>query len=151
METLNSDGERKTILLVQDNPDHAELIIRALNFEHLAFDIHHAKDGEEALDYLYNRGAYADSAVYPTPQLILLDLHLPKIDGIDVLKEIKSNGNLIFIPVVILSASSALIEVSESYEHHANSYVELSADFSLFAQMMKDLVNYWFAWNTPRH
>jgi two-component system response regulator len=101
------NGTMLKILLVEDNEDHAELIQRNFAENHVANKIYHARDGEEALNYLFRRGVFADATSSPAPNLILLDLRLPKIDGIEVLKEIKASEKHRTIPVVVLTSSSA--------------------------------------------
>ncbi len=140
-------GEPLSILLVEDNPDHAELAIRNLDDAKIVNKVHHVQDGQEALDFLYNRGQYADCAAYPRPHLVLLDLRLPKVDGLEVLKEIKSSDLLKTIPVVILTTSSAERDLAMAYEHHANSYVTKPVDFETFSSLLQDLGYYWLAWN----
>ncbi len=140
-------GEPLSILLVEDNPDHAELAIRNLDDAKIINKVHHVQDGQEALDFLYNRGQYGDSAAYPRPHLVLLDLRLPKVDGLEVLKEIKSSDLLKTIPVVILTTSSAERDLAMAYEHHANSYVTKPVDFETFSSLLQDLGYYWLAWN----
>lgn len=136
-----------TILLVEDNEDHAELVRRNFAEHHVANKIRHVKDGEDALDYLFRRGRYADKADSPTPHLILLDLRLPKIDGIDVLKEIKAADALKNIPVVVLTSSQAEQDIAKAYANYANSYLVKPVDFGKFTSLMHDLGYYWLAWN----
>jgi len=140
-------GEPLSILLVEDNPDHAELAIRNLDDAKIVNKVHHVQDGQEALDFLYNRGQYSDNTAYPRPHLVLLDLRLPKVDGLEVLKEIKSSDLLKTIPVVILTTSSAERDLAMAYEHHANSYVTKPVDFETFSNLLQDLGYYWLAWN----
>ena len=140
-------GELLSILLVEDNEDHAELVRRSFHDNHVANAIHHVKDGEEALDYLFRRGVYADQANTPMPNLILLDLRLPKVDGIEVLKEIKASEIHKSIPVVVLTSSSSERDIARAYANHANSYLVKPVDFEKFTKMMKDLGYYWLAWN----
>ena len=140
-------GELLTILLVEDNEDHAELVRRSFADNHVANAIHHVKNGEEALDYLFRRGAYSDRNDSPTPNLILLDLRLPKVDGIEVLKEIKASEIYKSIPVVVLTSSSAEQDIARAYSNHANSYLVKPVDFEKFSRMMQDLGYYWLAWN----
>ena len=116
-------GEPLHILLVEDNEAHAELIIRSMHDLQVAGRIHHVLDGEQALDYVFGRGAYADSTQYPRPDLILLDLRLPRIDGLEVLETIKTTPGLLRIPIVILTSSDAENDIARSYDFHANSYV----------------------------
>lgn len=135
------------ILLVEDNASHAELVIRSLGEHRLAKTIHHVADGEAALDYLFRRGPFHDAKKYPRPQLVLLDLRLPKIDGLEVLKEIRQSEDLQRIPVVILSTSYAEPDVGKAYDYHANSYLVKPLDFEQFTQLMNDLGFYWLGWN----
>jgi CheY-like chemotaxis protein len=141
------NGEPVTVLLVEDNPAHAELVIRSFEDHRIANRIHHVSDGEEALDYLLRRGAYADPAKSPTPHMVLLDLRLPKIDGLEVLKEIKSVKELEKIPTVIFTTSSAEVDVAKAYGYHANSYLVKPINFEKFNQLMDDIGFYWLAWN----
>ena len=138
-------GEPLNILLVEDNPDHAELVVRSFKNHRVANIMHHVVDGEAALDYLFHRGAYESAS--PRPNLILLDLRLPKIDGLAVLKEIKEAEDLRCIPVVILTTSEAESDVAQAYDYHANSYLTKPVDFDNFTEMMNDLGFYWLAWN----
>ena len=135
------------ILLVEDNASHAELVMRSLGEHRLTKHIHHVADGEAALDFLLQRGPFRDPEKFPLPQLILLDLRLPKIDGLEVLKEIRSSKKLMRIPVVILSTSYAEPDVGKAYDYHANSYLVKPLDFEKFTQLMKDLAFYWLGWN----
>lgn len=140
-------GEPLHILLVEDNEDHAELAIRGLRDQQVANTIHHVADGEKALDYLFNRGSYADPVMNPRPNLVLLDLRLPRVDGLEVLKTIKTTPNLLRIPVVILTSSEAENDIIQSYDYHANSYIVKPLDFKTFTRLMKDLGFYWLGWN----
>ncbi|MDD1685867.1 response regulator [Methanoregula sp.] len=140
-------GEPLHILLVEDNEDHAELVIRGMRDQQVANTIHHVSDGEKALDYLFNRGAYADTGKNPPPNLVLLDLRLPRVDGLEVLKTIKTAPDLLRIPVVILTSSDAESDIAQSYDYHANSYVVKPLDFKTFTRLMKDLGFYWLGWN----
>lgn len=141
------NGAPLTILLVEDNLDHAVLVQRNLEEFQVANKIFHVEDGEAALDYVHGRGIYADQNTYPRPDLILLDLRLPRIDGLEVLKEIKSHNDLHTIPVVILTTSDGERDMAKAYEYHANSYVTKPVDFETFAQLLKDIGFYWLAWN----
>lgn len=140
-------GKPLIILLVEDNPDHAELVIRSMEDSQVANRIFHVEDGEAALEYLFGRGSYMDKSIYPEPDLILLDLRLPKVDGLEVLKEVKASPDLQTIPVVILTTSAAERDMAMAYEYHANSYVTKPVDFSTFNKLMTDLGFYWLAWN----
>lgn len=141
------NGEPLTILLVEDNPDHAELVMRNMEDFKVANSIIHVEDGEAALDYLYGRGTYADRKQFPMPHLMLLDLRLPKVDGLEVLKDIKGNVDLKALPVVILTTSDAERDLAMAYEYHANSYVTKPVCFDEFSQLLRDLGFYWLAWN----
>lgn len=141
------NGEPLTILLVEDNPDHAELVMRNMDDFQVANTIFHVEDGEAALDYLYGRGDYGDRSRFPLPHLMLLDLRLPKIDGLEVLKEVKNNATFRAIPVVILTTSNAERDMAMAYDYHANSYVTKPVSFGEFSTLLKDLGFYWLAWN----
>jgi len=141
-------GEPVVVLLVEDNADHAELVRRSLERHQLANRLVWLDNGEAALDYLFGRGAYADRGAYPTPHVMLLDLRLPRVDGLEVLRVVKGTPSLSHLPVVILSTSSADRDVARAYEHHANSYLVKPVEFSEFTRMMTDLGFYWLAWNT---
>ncbi len=141
------EGESLIILLVEDNPDHAELIVRSFDEHRIANRIYHVQDGEAALDYLFRRGRYADPASSPRPHVILLDLRLPKIDGLEVLKHVKSSVELRRIPVVALTTSEAERDMTGAYNSHVNSYLVKPVDFDKFNKLMDDLGFYWLAWN----
>ncbi len=138
------------ILLVEDNPDHAELIMRSLEGHKMIGQVYHVADGETALDYLFRQQAYSDPVLSPRPDLVLLDLRLPKINGQQVLKEIKNADDLSSIPVVILTSSDLEQDIDEAYVNHANSYLVKPLDFHKFAQLMNDMGAYWLRWNV-RH
>ena len=141
------NGEPLTILLVEDNPDHAELIMRNMESFQVSNSIINLEDGEAALDYLHGRAKYADRKQFPLPKLMLLDLRLPKIDGLEVLKEVKSDDVLRSLPVVILTTSDAERDIAMAYEYHANSYVTKPVNFDEFSQLLRDLAFYWLVWN----
>ena len=141
------NGEPLTILLVEDNLDHAELVMRNMEDFQVANTIIHVEDGEAALDYLHARDKYADRRQFPIPHLMLLDLRLPKVDGLEVLKEVKTTPSLQVLPVVILTTSDAERDMAQAYEHHANSYVTKPVNFSEFSRLLRDLGFYWLAWN----
>ncbi len=151
MSMVNPNGRKATLLLVEDDPGHAELIRRALETHRPTACVEHVADGEVALDYLFRRGDYASLSVSPRPSVILLDLRLPKIDGLDVLKEIKASEDLRVIPVVILSTSDARRDLAAAYACHANSYLVKPVAFEQFLELMQDVVAYWLGWNTPVH
>ncbi len=141
------NGEPVTVLLVEDNEAHAELVIRSFEEHRIANKIYHVADGEKALDYLFRRGDYADPEKSPVPHVILLDLRLPKIDGLEVLKEIKSSKELDKLPTVIFTTSNAEIDVATAYEYRANSYLVKPVNFEKFSKLLNDIGFYWLAWN----
>jgi CheY-like chemotaxis protein len=138
-----------TILLVEDEPAHAEIVRR--NFETMGITntLKHVSDGEAALDYLYRNNGFSDPAVSPRPCLILLDLRLPKVDGLQVLKTIKSDPGLSTIPVVVLSTSASETDIALAYSHNANSYLVKPVDFTQFGELLEMLGMYWMVWNHP--
>lgn len=140
-------GKPLTILHVEDNSDHADLVARTLANHCVANDIRLAHDGQAALDYLFNRGGFSDPLENPRPQLVLLDLRLPKVDGLDVLSIIKSTDELSTIPVVILTSSEAEADLVRAYKHHANSYLVKPVGFEDFSKMLAQLGFYWLCWN----
>ena len=147
MNSIVNNGQALKILLVEDNPDHAEMIIRSFEHNRIANEITHLDDGEKALDYLHHRGIYSDVEAHPMPHLVLLDLRLPKIDGLEVLSDIKSSDATLSIPVVILTTSDADMDVAKAYKCHANSYLIKPIVFNDFTKMMEELGYYWLAWN----
>lgn len=140
------NGEALNILLVEDNAAHAELVMDNLRDHRIANDISLTKDGAKALDFLYKRGKYTNA---PRPNLILLDLRLPKLDGMEVLKIIKEDNTLSDIPVVILTTSDADNDVIKAYKNRANSYLVKPVNFDKFRELMTDLGFYWLLWNQP--
>ena len=141
-------GEPILVMLVEDNVDHAELVIRTLEEHRIANRVRHFLDGQSALDYLFQRGEFQNSTDYVRPHVILLDLRLPRVDGIDVLKTIKEDDNLKTIPVVVLTTSEAEKDVAKAYYNHANSYLVKPVGFDEFKRLMDDLGFYWLSWNT---
>lgn len=137
------------ILLVEDNPNDLQLTLRALKKARIGNRVHVARDGEEALDYVFGEGAYAGRDVTDTPKMILLDLKLPKIDGIEVLRRIKADDRTRFIPVVMLTSSKEQRDVIESYRLGVNSYIVKPVDFERFAAAVQDLGMYWLVLNHP--
>lgn len=142
-------GEPLLILLVEDDPAHAELVKRSLEDHQVVDQVIHISNGEEALEYLFQRGEYADKRKHRRPHLIFLDLRLPRIDGLDVLSEIKAAEDeaLRRIPVVILTTSDAEKDLEEAYERHANSYILKPLSLDGFTALMGDLGFYWLGWN----
>jgi two-component system response regulator len=139
--------EEKIILLVEDNADDEELTIRTLQKNHLKNKIVVVRDGVEALDYLFGTGEYKDRDLSVLPVLIMLDIKLPKLNGLEVLKRIKTDPRTKFIPVVILTSSDEEKDLVESYQLGANSYVRKPVDFSEFQNSVRQLALYWVLLN----
>jgi two-component system response regulator len=139
----------KTILLVEDNPDDVKLTLRAFKRNNMMNPMVVAHDGVEALDYLFGRGAYADRPGHPLPTLVILDLKLPKLDGIGVLKAIRSDVRTGLLPVVILTSSKEEDDLAQTYALGANSYVRKPVDFAEFMEAVKVLGIYWLMMNQP--
>ena len=135
------------ILLVEDNPSDAELTLRALRRSNLANNIVHVHDGAEALDFVFG----ADRAAAPKPRLVLLDLKLPKVDGIEVLRRLKEHEDTRRIPVVVLTSSAEERDVARSYDLGVNSYIVKPVEFEAFARAVADLGLYWFLLNRAPH
>ena len=141
----------KTILLVEDNPDDEALTLRALKKHNFAQTVDVVHDGAEALDYIFCKGDYAERDKSETPQLILLDIKLPKVDGIEVLKEIRESEQYHHIPIVMLTTSSEENDVIKSYDNGANSFIKKPVDFTEFLDVVNKLGVYWLALNTTPH
>ena len=141
-------AELKKILLVEDNPNDVELTLEALKEHNLANDVSVARDGVEALDYLYRRGAYA-SRPQGNPAVILLDLKLPKLDGHELLKRIKADDSLKLIPVVVLTSSREESDLEQSYQNGVNAYVVKPVVFQDFINAVKELGLFWAVFNEP--
>ena len=140
-------GESITILLVEDEPAHAEIVRRNFETMRIANTLKHVSDGEAALDYLYRNNTFNDPGSSPRPALILLDLRLPKVDGLQVLKTIKTDPNLNNIPVVVLSTSASEADISMAYNNNANSYLVKPVDFTQFSELLRTVGMYWMSWN----
>lgn len=139
--------EDKLILLVEDNPDDEALTIRALRKNNIGNHLIVAHDGEEALNLLFCTGAYASRDPRETPQVILLDLKLPKIDGLEVLRRIRADERTKLLPVVILTSSKEERDLASSYGNGANSYVRKPVDFNQFVEAVRQLGLYWLVLN----
>jgi len=137
------------ILLVEDNPTDAELTIRALNKYNLGNNLIHLKDGAEALDFIFAKGEYSDGTVKNGLKVILLDLKMPKVDGLEVLRQIKSDDRTKTIPVIIMTSSKEDQDIITSYKNGVNSYVVKPVDFDQFAKAVADLGLYWLLINQP--
>lgn len=141
-------GEPILVMLVEDNADHAELVIRTLEDHRIANKVIHFLDGQTTLDYLLRRDGYEDPEVTPRPHMILLDLRLPGIDGLEVLRMIKEQEELKNIPVIVLTTSEAEKDVARAYSNHVNSYLVKPVGYEEFSKLMNDLGFYWLGWNT---
>ena len=141
------NSEPVVILLVEDDPGHAKLVRRNLESSRLANRLIHVADGQAALDYLYHLAEFSNLELSPRPGVILLDLQLPKVDGLKVLETIKSDPDLSRIPVVVLTTSDAENDVTKAYDKHVNSYLVKPVDFSKFKDLMESFGYYWLVWN----
>lgn len=139
----------RCILLVEDNEDDALLTIGALRTNRVANEIVHAKDGAEARDFLFGVGGYAGRDACEVPDLVLLDLRLPKLDGIDVLRRIRADDRTKRIPVVVLTSSAGEDDVIQSYDDGANSYIRKPVDFDSFVDAIERISAYWLLVNEP--
>jgi len=141
--------EEKKILLVEDNPDDIELTLRALRRNRVANEVIVAHDGEEALNYLFCRGAYEKRDRNDVPTVVLLDLNMPKVGGLEVLKQIRSHNPTKLLPVVILTSSREEQDVVNGYALGANSYIRKPVDFDQFTKSVLQLGLYWLVLNEP--
>jgi CheY-like chemotaxis protein len=137
------------ILLVEDNPHDVEMTLRALKKHNLANKVHVVKDGAEALDYVFATGAYAERNINDHPKVILLDLKLPKVDGMEVLRRIRADERTKCIPVVVLTSSQEERDIVESYKLGVNSYIVKPVDFDKFLSTVQELGLYWLLLNKP--
>ncbi len=144
-----TDKEVVDILIVEDDPRDAELTLRALRKNNLANHVYVAEDGEEALDFFFCRGKFAERNLNSPPKVVLLDLKLPKIDGLEILKIIKKDNRTMHIPVVIVTSSKEEHDIKKAYEMGANSYVVKPVDFDTFVNAMSSLGLYWLLVNQP--
>jgi CheY-like chemotaxis protein len=139
----------KTILLVEDNPDDEALAIRAFKRHHIGNEVIVAHDGVEALDYLFGTGIYADRDLSIKPTVVLLDLKLPCLDGIEVLRRIRADERTKLMPVVVLTTSSEEQDMLDSYSLGCNSYIRKPVDFLQFSEAIRQLGMYWLLMNEP--
>jgi CheY-like chemotaxis protein len=146
-----TDTHAVEILLVEDNPHDLELTLRALRKANLTNRIQVARDGVEALEFIFGEGAYANRKIEDAPRVILLDLKLPKVDGMEVLQRIKSDGRTRTIPVVMLTSSKEQRDVLESYKLGVNSYIVKPVNFERFVAAVQDLGMYWLLLNEAPH
>ena len=137
----------KTILLVEDDPDDIELARMALEQNQIVNEVAVARDGQEALDLLFGEGEFADRDKPFAPTVVLLDLKLPKLGGLDVLKRMRADSRTKLIPTVILTSSKEETDIAKSYELHANSYIRKPVDFEQFSKAVRDIGLYWLLLN----
>jgi two-component system response regulator len=140
--------ESKVILLVEDNPDDEALTLRAFAKNNMGNRIIVVRDGAEALDWLMRRGPYADRRD-PDPQVVLLDLKLPKVDGLEVLRQLRDDPRTKLLPVVILTSSKEESDLVRGYELRANSYIRKPVDFARFVESVREIGMYWLVLNEP--
>ena len=138
------------VLLVEDNAEDAELTIRALKKNNLPMNLLHLKDGAEALDFIFCKGAYADRTFDTKPKIILLDLKMPKVNGMEVVKKIKSHEETKSIPIVVLTSSKEDPDIEKCYSLGANSYIVKPVGFDNFTKAVSELGMYWLSLNTPK-
>jgi CheY-like chemotaxis protein len=141
------DHDSSVILLVEDEPAHAEIVQRTMLDSSVTSRLMHVPDGRSALDYLYRRGEFSAPGLSPRPNLMLLDLRLPKIDGLEVLKIVKSDADLSSIPVVVLTTSDSKEDKELAYTHHANGYLVKPLDVIRFVNLLEIHGDYWLSWN----
>lgn len=144
-------AQHSTILLVDDNPDDVELTTLALREYNVVNDIVVARDGQEALDYLFGRGAYAGRDLHEQPHLVLLDINLPKLNGTEVLQQMRADERTRYIPVVMLTTSTEERDLVASYRNGANSYIVKPVDFSQFIAAVHQMKMYWLVLNRALH
>lgn len=137
------------ILLVEDNPDDVELALFALKKNNFANTVHVARDGEEALDFLFCRGAHEGRSFDKPPKVVLLDLKLPKIDGLEVLRTLKSDARTRAVPVVVMTSSKQQRDMVDGYKLGVNSYIQKPIDFAEFREIIRQLGYYWLVINQP--
>lgn len=144
--TKKQNSESLHILLVEDNEAHAELVMRSFEAHRVPNHVTHLKDGQSALDYLFMEGQF-ESGDIELPHIVLLDLRLPKVDGLEVLKRIKTDRGLCKLPVVILTTSAAEKDAAMAYDFHANSYLVKPMDYEQFRAMLDNVGYYWMSFN----
>lgn len=137
------------ILLVEDNPNDVELTLHALQKHHLTNQVHVVRDGAEALEFIFCTGAYANRRIENSPKVVLLDLKLPKVDGLEVLRKIKADPRTRRIPIVVLTSSREERDIVESYQLGVNSYIVKPVDFGQFTEAVRQLGLYWGLLNQP--
>jgi two-component system response regulator len=137
------------ILLIEDNPDEADLAIRSLKENNIANNLVHIDDGAEALDYIFSKGKYADKPMHLHPKLILLDLNLPKVGGLEILRRLKLDESTKMIPIVVLTSSTEQKDIIDSYKLGVNSYIVKPVNFESFSKAIAELKMYWLVLNQP--
>ena len=142
-------SDAKTILLVEDNPQDEKLILRSLRKVNLANQVDVARDGQQALDYLFREGEFADRGGTPLPVVVLLDINLPRVSGLEVLERLRDDPRTTLLPVVMLTSSDEERDRLRSYENRANSFVKKPLEFAEFAEAVARLGFYWLAMNIP--
>lgn len=143
------NGKPVEILLIEDNPADVKLTLRGLKKNNLANKVHVIKDGADAMDFIFAQGKYKERSIADTPKLILLDLKLPKVHGLDILRAIKSNETTRVIPVVVLTSSKEEKDVVESYRLGVNSFIMKPVDFDKFVESIEEIGLYWVLLNQP--
>ena len=146
---MNNALNEVEILLVEDNMTDAELIIRALKKINLANHLVHVKDGEEALEFIFGTGSFNERSIKHLPRVVLLDIKMPKVDGIEVLRAVRANPQTKFLPIVIMTSSKEEQDIIKSYELGVNSFVVKPVNFSDFAKAVSELGMYWVLTNQP--
>jgi two-component system, response regulator len=146
---VNNKQQNDGVLIVEDNATDAELTMRELKKHHLANNLVWVKDGAEALDFLFARGKYADRSINSKPKIILLDLRLPKVDGLELLAKIKADPRTREIPVVVLTSSKEDKDIKESYKLGANSFIVKPVNFDSFSEVVTQIGLYWLLINEP--
>lgn len=146
---MNAIASPKTILLVEDNPDDEALAIRALKRHHLSNQVIVAHDGVEALEYLFCTGRYAERDIKFKPTVVLLDLKLPRVDGLEVLRRLREDDRTKLLPIVVLTTSSEEQDMLNSYSLGCNSYIRKPVDFVQFSEAIRQLGMYWLLMNEP--
>ncbi|MDH5256839.1 MAG: response regulator [Gammaproteobacteria bacterium] len=150
--TLNSEAQppaaAATVLLIEDNPDDIELTRRAFANTDLDVTLEIAKDGQEGLDYIFAKNKYSNRNIKDLPKLILLDINLPKLSGLEVLKEIRENETTKYVPVVLLTTSDEFCDIAEGYQLGSNSYIKKPVSFNIFSEVIQNLGQYWLHINT---
>jgi CheY-like chemotaxis protein len=144
---MMEEGQALNILFIEDDPAHAEITLRNFKKNRISNHVVHLSDGQQALDYLFRQGEYKDPEHSPKPDLILMDLRLPKVDGMEVLEKIKEDECLKNIPTVILTTSDAEIDISKAYNYNVNSYLVKPLDLDKFSKLIETFGFYWVVWN----